>query len=100
MRFKIEVHRSFLNELEDAIHWYNRQQPGLGRRFGNTVKQTVETLKGFPYSEIRYGNVRCRQVAKFPYLLHFTVDSDQKLVRLFGIRHTSQDPKRTWKDES
>jgi hypothetical protein len=42
---------------------------------------------------IRYADVRCMLVKKFPFMVHFTIDENQKLVEVFAVHHTSRNPK-------
>lgn len=42
---------------------------------------------------IRYEEVRCMLVSKFPYLVHFIIDKRKHLIEIFAVFHTSRNPK-------
>ncbi len=100
MKFRIKIHKIAQAEIKDAIYWYGRQQQSLGEQFEATVKDAVDFLSSFPYFAIRYGKYRCKQVGSFPYLLHFSIDEEKGIVKVHGLKQTSRDPKKTWKDEA
>lgn len=56
MSFKIIYNPEVYNDIRNAVNWYNMQQFGLGKRFQNTIKESLNFLKkyGFSFrSEIR-----------------------------------------------
>jgi len=81
-------------DIQDQIHFYNDKQKGLGKRFYNDVKSTFKTIRKNPFFQIRYKDVRCLPLKKFPAMVHYTVDEKQITVR--AVFHTSQDPQK-WK---
>ncbi len=91
--YKIRVESEALQDIQEATDWYNKQLHGLGSRFQKQVKAQINALKKNPLGYgIRYANVRCVMVNKFPFLVHFTIDEAQKLVEVFAIYHTSRNP--------
>jgi hypothetical protein len=55
-------------------------------------------LKSNPYGyEARYADVRGVVVKKFPFLIHFVIDDQNKTAAVFAIYHTSRNPK-IWGD--
>jgi len=92
--YKIKISPDALSDIQDSTNWYNKQVPGLGTRFKKSVKQQIETVKTrAEFYSIRYQNVRCMLVKKFPFLIHFTIDEEAKLVEVFAVFHTSRNPK-------
>jgi len=44
-------------------------QPGLGKRFASQLLLTLNAIKRNPFfASVRYDDIRCAQVKKFPYL--------------------------------
>ena len=78
-------------DIYKGVDYYNKQVNGLGKRFANEVKNAVKTLKKNPYYQIRYDNVRCLPLDTFPYMVHYSVNENLKLVEIFAIIHTSLD---------
>lgn len=58
-----------LDDIEQAVDYYNQLQPGLGQRFSQQVYLSFTAIKRNPFfATVRYDNIRCAQVKKFPYL--------------------------------
>jgi mRNA-degrading endonuclease RelE of RelBE toxin-antitoxin system len=92
--YKIKIDPEAIEDIQLATDWYNNQIPGLGNRFQEQVKTQVNYLKSNPLGyAIRYKNVRCALVRKFPFLIHFEVDDKAKIVSIYALFHTSRNPK-------
>lgn len=92
MTFEIKIEPEAHIDIQEAIDWYNHQQQGLGRKFYFAVLNRIDSLAKNPYFEIRYGQVRCLPVEKFPYTVHFTVNDIDMLVVVRAVSHTSLNP--------
>lgn len=92
MAFKIIIYREAIEDIQSAIDYYNEQQSGLGKRFHTKVKSTFKELKTNPFFLVRYDEVRCRLVNKFPYLVHFVVNEKDKTITIYRLKHTSMNP--------
>lgn len=85
-----------IQDTQEIIDYYDEEQPGLGEIFENTLHDHLSTLQKSPYFQQRYEDVRCLPLKKFPYMIHYTVDEEQKLIIVRAILHTSLDP-QNWK---
>jgi ParE toxin of type II toxin-antitoxin system, parDE len=93
MRFKIEFHPDFYFDIEQAVNWYNEQQKGLGDKFLLCVKKRVAELKNSALNfAIRYDDIHCLPLRKFPYMIHYNIDLERKSVKVIALFHTSRDP--------
>lgn len=82
-----------LTDLEDAVYYYNEQQKGLGKRFAGQVQLALKSIKTNPhFASFRYEDVRCAQVPKFPYLVHYTIDETTRTVLIAAVYGTRQEP--------
>jgi len=92
-RYKVTISPFALSDIQEITNWYNKCLPKLGTRFQQVVKQQIGTLtyNANAYS-IRYKNVRCMFVRKFPYLVHFQLDEATRVVEIFAVIHTSRNP--------
>jgi len=43
-----------------------------------------------PFYQVRYKNVRCLPMKKYPYMIHLTVDEKERIVTIRAVIHTSQ----------
>jgi plasmid stabilization system protein ParE len=92
--YKIRISIDAISDIQEATDWYNNQVPKLGTRFRETTKKQINLLKkGALNHGVRYGNVRCALIEKFPFLIHFTVDEKSQIVEVFAVFHTSRNPK-------
>lgn len=93
-KYKIKIEPEALQDIQEATDWYNKQLQGLGSRFQKQVIVQINSLRGNHSSyAIRYADVRCMIIKKFPFMVHFTADENQKVVEVFAIFHTSRNPK-------
>ncbi|MBS1978689.1 MAG: type II toxin-antitoxin system RelE/ParE family toxin [Bacteroidetes bacterium] len=92
--YRISIDPEALQDIQDATDWYNEQLKGLGGYFLKQVKSQINSLKknAVGYA-VRYENVRCMQVRRFPFLVHYTVSERQRTVEVFAVFHTSRNPK-------
>jgi toxin ParE2 len=63
-------------ELDEAVHWYGAQAPGLGETFLIEVPSTADRIARFPgaWQPLGEGIRRCR-LSRFPYGLIYTIDN-------------------------
>ncbi|MEX2592801.1 MAG: type II toxin-antitoxin system RelE/ParE family toxin [Anditalea sp.] len=94
--FKTKIEPEAYQDIQEAIGWYNQQQTGLGRRFHTEVKASFKKLEIHPFFQVRYDNVHCFLLKKFPYMVHYTVDEPNKKIIVRAVLGTSRNPK-LWK---
>lgn len=92
MPYKLKIRPEAHADIQDGIDWYNSRQPGLGRRFHAAVKQEFKLLRKSPLFQIRYGGVRCLPLKKFPYMVHFIVEEEDRQIVVLGVINTHKDP--------
>lgn len=96
MKFTIVYNPEFFNDIVSAVDWYNEKQPGLGDRFFESVKkQTARLSTSALHFAIKYDNIRCLCIEKFPFVVHYRVDEQSKIVKVEALFHAYRDPK-TW----
>lgn len=84
-------------DIKEAATWYNNRQKGLGIRFTTEVRERIEFIKSNPNSvAIRYDSIRTLPLRVFPYMIHFELDLENKLIIVFAVFHTSRDSNE-WK---
>ncbi|MEO6130227.1 MAG: type II toxin-antitoxin system RelE/ParE family toxin [Saprospiraceae bacterium] len=93
MKYKIRLSPKAKKDIQAAIEWYIQNQSGLGDKFYFNLQANIEKLESNPFYQIRYDNVRCMPLKKFPYMLHFTIDESRRIVTIRAVFNTSMDPK-------
>ena len=96
MAWKVQIFSEAKEDIQEAITWYNHRQKGLGKRYHKELKLTLARLKKNPHYAIKYQQVRCLKVHKFPYLVHFVLDESSHLIIIPGILNTSLEPNANW----
>ena len=97
MKYKLKIDIDAFKDIQQTIDWYELQLSGLGVRYKNQTKKQINSLKINPqlYS-IKYNEIHCRKVNKFPFLIHYKIDDELKTVTVFAVFHTSRNPE-IWK---
>ena len=54
MNHQIKLTPTALNDLQNAIYYYNNQQKGLGKRFDTAIKRMLTQIKKISYSRLFY----------------------------------------------
>lgn len=96
MPYKLKIKPEAHQDIQDGIDWHNSRQPGLGKRFHSAVKQEFKMLRESPLFQIRYEGVRCLPLKKFPYMVHFIVEEENKQIIVLGVINTHKKPDVAW----
>lgn len=94
--YKIKIETFAKQDIQKDIRWYNSKKKGLGKEFHQEIKDHFEILKAIKFFQIRYDEVRCLPLKRFPYMIHYSVDEDRKLVIVRAVFNTHRDPE-IWK---
>ena len=93
MPYSISLSPDVILDIEEAIDWYESKLSGLGDHFLEILDNRLKNLSNTPTSgSIRYDNIRCTMIEKFPYLIHYEIINNNIIVyRIF-----STDRKPLW----
>lgn len=94
MEFKINPEAKI--DIQNLINYYNSQKEGLGKKFHLEIKNYFTAIKKNPYYQIRYNNVRCIPLRKFPVMIHYTIDVKLEIVIIRAVINTNLNPKTNW----
>lgn len=94
--FKIKINASAKNDIQEGIKWYNLKVDGLGRNFHQEVKEAFEAIRSVKFFQIRYDEVRCLPLKKYPYMIHYSVDEVNRQIVIRAVFNTYRDP-NIWK---
>ena len=97
-KYKVEIEPKALADIKQISGWYNEQKIGLGNRFQEAVVRQINSLKIDPHIyAIRYNEIRCVIVNKFPFMIHFYCDEESNSVEILAVISTDRNPK-TWEE--
>lgn len=88
MTYRVLADPRVVEDLQEAIDYYEAEQKGLAQYFGEQIEQAFLTLERNPFFQIRYDNVRCLPIKKFPYMFHFTINESTKTIHIRALINT------------
>jgi mRNA-degrading endonuclease RelE of RelBE toxin-antitoxin system len=95
--YTLKIDIDAFKDIQETVEWYELQLKGLGLRYKNQTKNQINSLKKNPYLfSIKYNEIRCRKIDKFPFLIHYNIDDTLNIITIFAIFHTSRSPE-IWK---
>lgn len=99
-KFSIDIEPEALDDIQNAIDYYNSCKTGLGKRFYNTIDKHFKFLaKNYTSFAVRYDDIRCMPVGKFPYMIHYRALQSQHTISIKAVFCTHDDPDK-WERRS
>lgn len=93
MTFQVKFEPEAELEIIEAFNWYEQQSYGLGGEFLRAVRQSEAVLARNPYQyQVQYREIRRAYLRRFPYALHYVVETD--FVSVLACFHFRRDPKK------
>lgn len=91
--FQIKIAPEALADIQDITSWYNEQREGLGRKFQLIAIRQINNLSENPYVyALRYNQIRCMLLKRFPYMVHFYINEQTKIVEVLAVFSTDRNP--------
>ena len=90
MGFRLKINSSAQFDLKNAIDWYEAKQVGLGKRFLNDLKRTLDRIQFNPYIFRFEDSYRNALLDIFPYIVIFEIDSQEIII--LAVFNTHQNP--------
>jgi mRNA-degrading endonuclease RelE of RelBE toxin-antitoxin system len=84
------------DDLKEARDFLNSRRKGFGAKFLTEYRNTLKSLQNNPLFQIRYKEVHCLPMKTFKYMIHFEVDENSKIVHIYAVLSTHQDPNKHW----
>jgi plasmid stabilization system protein ParE len=85
-------HPQARTEIKETVAWYDRQGPGLGDRFQQTLEKPLSNIENHPlaYPKVRGGRRRIL-LRKFPYAIIYRPVGE--MIYVFACIHHKRNPK-------
>jgi toxin ParE1/3/4 len=96
MGYSIIIEPGALHDIQNAIDYYDEQQIGLGEKFEAVLNKHFGSLEKNPFFQVRYDQVHCLPINKYPYMVHYTINEKEKTLTVRAVFHTSMNPDN-WK---
>ena len=82
-----------LDDIEQATTYYEGVQFGLGKRFADQLQITLNAINRNPFfASVRYDDIRCAQIKKFPYLVHYHILENELIITVIAVYATHREP--------
>lgn len=86
MVFEVRIKPSAKEDLLKAIAYYNKINPILSQKFYSEFSGLNALLARRPHFAIKYKTIKTCKLKSFPYLIHFVVNEESKLVTIIAIK--------------
>ena len=97
--YKVLFADRFKTDIKESRKWYEEKQKGLGKKFYKEVKDALESIRKTPQFQIRYDEIRCLPLKKYPFMIHYVIDDTQNLIVILACIHCSLNPHSHWLNE-
>lgn len=93
MASTLRFHPSVVDDLTQAIDWYDERSHGLGDQFRAAVDDRLDAIAQNPERfGMSYHNLRVARLSRFPYVITFRILGE--VVQIAGVFHAASDPEK------
>ncbi|MES2485973.1 MAG: type II toxin-antitoxin system RelE/ParE family toxin [Bacteroidota bacterium] len=93
MIFSLHVLPAALNDIQVSYDWYEAQSEDLGERYLEYIDKGFDDIIQNPFYQIRYSNIRCYPLEVFPFMVHYHINEEKKLIFVTAVLHTKRSEK-------
>ncbi len=94
--YKVTFSPESILDIKDIRRYYDEIQQGVGTRLTEELDKVLNSIKrNARFAAVRYADVRCARIRKFPFLVHYKIIDSQR-VRILAVYSTYKKP---WWDE-
>ncbi len=91
MSRRIYLLSAAVDDITQAVQYYNSQKEHLGERFLDELEKLFDILAAFPeIFPLKRKNYREAVMKKFPYVVVYTVEENKILI--YALFHTHRSP--------
>lgn len=95
MSYKIVLTPDAVQNIDDAVDYYKKVvSTKVAKLFVEDYKKSFKDILNTKYFQIFFENFRGLPMKKFPYIIFYTINEEQKTIIIKAIFHTSQDPEK------
>jgi len=95
MAFKIVISEEAKTDIEHSYLYYQAKvNKRTADHFFKDVKDSLKSIPEDPYFKIRFKNFHGKPLKKYPFLIFYIVDGDEKTIIIARVFHTSQNPEK------
>jgi hypothetical protein len=96
MKYKMVFRKKAGAHLLEIHEWYESQKQGLGDEFFLSINASLASVLKSPLLfQVKFKNIRCAIVSRFPYGIYYSIESDR--IVILSVIHFKRKPKLTRK---
>ena len=81
-----------IEDIKQAIIYYEGVKEGLGEHFNSQLRITLNAIRrNALFASVRYDDIRCAAIKKFPYMVHYHVDETKEVI-IVAVYSTYKQP--------
>ena len=94
MGYNLVILNRAQEEIDQAYEYYSEISYSVMKSFDEQLELAYQSLEINPFFQFRYKNLRAIPFKSFPYILFFMIDEEEKLVYIYSVFNTNQDPQK------
>ena len=94
MGYEIKILPEALNDINNAFEYYEKISFKVLNSFKNELEENYNKLEINPFYQIKFKYLRVIPFKNFPYIIFFEVDEVTKIVYVYSVFHTFQNPNK------
>jgi hypothetical protein len=95
-KFIIITDKEAKKDIQEAINYYNKINPYLGKRFKMDFKKSFQSIQAAPSFQIRYKDIHCLPLEVYPFMIHYSIDEKINTVFIHAVISTYMNPTTKW----
>ena len=94
MKYTVEFRKEALQDILEAITWYENHREGLGDEFFISLEKSKHLIEQNPlqFSQ-KYKGIRKAIINRFPYIIYFKIENPQKVI-VYAVLHMKRSEKQ------
>ncbi len=92
MNYTVDFFPKASRELIEAREWYEKKQPGLGKRFDHEINSKFALIESNPLHYPLKNGFHEAVIEAFPYLLVYKFIANRKMIIITSVFHMSRHP--------
>ena len=91
IEYKVELESHAVEDIENTILWYEKQQENLGSLFWEETLKCLKIIQGNPYLfQKSYKYTRRAIINKYPYGIYYAIYEQDYRVKVLAVLHFSR----------
>jgi hypothetical protein len=92
MAYKIHLERRALVEVDSALEYYSKINSKVLKNFNTDLQKAYKVIAKNPFFQKRHKEFRVLPLKKYPYVVVFIIDEQNKSIKIFAVFNTNQNP--------